>query len=283
MTFAKTPPAGWRMTVLALAAICCLAGAAPALAGETMYQFEGFQFTSSQRDRYREGVSQLQAGVEALGRSEWDSAARKCSSAYNIFIEIRLPEMGKGKDIYNMARSCVADAHAAQGNWDNACSLYKRTGYVSLRIRNPRENCAKFAPDDDATLANHSNYARTFAAFGERQAELSAQPEGPARSAVAEKMFSNCQALGNFKDTVPPAIAAAGYCFGIVLVERGNTKKACEVWWLSARNIKAAMAKPMMEVQQRNAINIRDNLESLRPYCADEGYRWPAFDQAWPY
>lgn len=276
-------PAVFRRLLAALILAAATAFAAPAQAREETYVFEGFHFDAADYARYREGVERIGRGLSALERGDWATAERECSAAYGTFIDIRLPEMGEGVRVYNTARSCMADAHAARGNWDRACPLYKRANYDTFRIKDPRAQCSRYAPDDDATLANHSRYARTFATFGQRQAELSALPEGPSRLAVAERMFSDCQALGNFEETVPPAIAAAGYCFGIVLIERGNTRKACEVLWLSARNIKSAMAKPMMEVQRQHGRNVQDNLESLRPYCTDEGYRWPAFDQAWPY
>jgi hypothetical protein len=188
MTILQSFHSGLRLAVAAVMLICAplLAFGAQAQGkGSEIYVFEGFQFDAADRNRIGAANDRLLRGVDALKRSDWATAQRECAAAYSEFIDVRLPEIGKGKEAYQWARACVADSHAARGNWESACRGYKNSGYFSLRVGNPRQMCAQHGAAEEATLATHSEYAASFKTFANRLIRLNELPGGSGRTAMA--------------------------------------------------------------------------------------------------
>lgn len=271
----------WRKLALAIAAACGLSliTASPARA-EEIYELEGFQFTKSQKQAFEAGWAQMERGLADLKARRFADAYRNCGAAYGTFIKLRIPELGEGARGYNLARACMGDAQYGLGDTALACSFYKDAGYLELGVRNTSALCQKW----DAEVDNHNAYNKVVAGFSDRVAQLQALPEGSSqRTAMAETIAGDCQALKGYIATVPPAIGAMGYCSGIVLFERGNGKSACRNLWMGAKGLNIKMQEKMLDPQRRHGERMREQLESFRPICADMGYRWPDFASDWPY
>ena len=251
--------------------------------GSEIYVFEGFQFDAADRNRIGAANDRLLRGVDALKRSDWATAQRECAAAYNEFIDVRLPEIGKGKEAYQWARACVADSHAARGNWESACRGYKNSGYFSLRVGNPRQMCAQHGAAEEATLATHSEYAASFKTFANRLIRLNELPGGSGRTAMAQELNGDCARLRAFGQQVPPAPAAAGYCAGIVAFEQGRSGEACKSMWTGAGSIRTALRGQMLAEQRSHSVELQTMLDTFRPICADMGYTWPNLGAVWPH
>lgn len=251
--------------------------------GSEIYVFEGFQFDAADRNRIGAANDRLLRGVDALKRSDWATAQRECAAAYSEFIDVRLPEIGKGKEAYQWARACVADSHAARGNWESACRGYKNSGYFSLRVGNPRQMCAQHGAAEEATLATHSEYAASFKTFANRLIRLNELPGGSGRTAMAQELNIDCAKLRAFGQQVPPAPAAAGYCAGIVAFEQGRSGEACKSMWTGAGSIRTALHGQMLAEQRSHSVELQTMLDTFRPICADMGYTWPDLGSVWPH
>ena len=251
--------------------------------GSEIYVFEGFQFDAADRNRIGAANDRLLRGVDALKRSDWATAQRECAAAYSEFIDVRLPEIGKGKEAYQWARACVADSHAARGNWESACRGYKNSGYFSLRVGNPRQMCAQHGAAEEATLATHSEYAASFKTFANRLIRLNELPGGSGRTAMAQELNIDCAKLRAFGQQVPPAPAAAGYCAGIVAFEQGRSGEACKSMWTGAGSIRTALRGQMLAEQRSHSVELQTMLDTFRPICADMGYTWPDLGAVWPH
>ncbi len=273
---------GLRAVALAFLAMLALPQTARAAGSET-YVFEGFHFDAADKARIGAANDRLQRGVDALKRDDWATAQRECAAAYNEFIDVRLPEIGLGKQAYQWARACVADSHAARGNWESACRGYRNSGYFSLRVGNPRQMCAQHGAAEGATLATHSEYAASFKTFAGRLARLTALPEGDARTALGQELNGDCASLRAFGQRVPPAPAAAGYCAGIVAFEQGRSGEACRTMWTSAGSIRTALKGQMLAEQRSHGVELQAMLDTFRPICAEMGYTWPDFGAVWPH
>ena len=286
MTILQSFHSGLRLAVAAVMLICAplLAFGAQAQGkGSEIYVFEGFQFDAADRNRIGAANDRLLRGVEALKRSDWATAQRECAAAYSEFIDVRLPEIGKGKEAYQWARACVADSHAARGNWESACRGYKNSGYFSLRVGNPRQMCAQHGAAEEATLATHSEYAASFKTFANRLIRLNELPGGSGRTAMAQELNIDCAKLRAFRQQVPPAPAAAGYCAGIVAFEQGRSGEACKSMWTGAGSIRTALRGQMLAEQRSHSVELQTMLDTFRPICADMGYTWPDLGSVWPH
>ena len=281
MLILKSLRSSWRKLAMAFAAAIglSLVIASPARS-EELYELEGFQFTKSQKQAFEAGWAQLERGLTDLKQRRFADAYRNCGGAYGTFIKLHIPELGEGARGYNLARTCMGDAQYGLGDTALACSFYKDAGYMELAVRNPRGLCEKW----DAAVNPHNEYAKVVADFSGRVAKLQAMPEGSSeRAAMTETIAGDCKALRGYIDTVPPAIGAMGYCSGIVLFERGNGKSACRNLWMGAKGLNIKMQEKMLDPQRRHGEQMRAQLETFRPICADMGYRWPDFSQDWPY
>jgi hypothetical protein len=286
MTILQSFHSGLRLAVAAVMLICAplLAFGAQAQGkGSEIYVFEGFQFDAADRNRIGAANDRLLRGVDALKRSDWATAQRECAAAYSEFIDVRLPEIGKGKEAYQWARACVADSHAARGNWESACRGYKNSGYFSLRVGNPRQMCAQHGAAEEATLATHSEYAASFKTFANRLIRLNELPGGSGRTAMAQELNIDCAKLRAFRQQVPPAPAAAGYCAGIVAFEQGRSGEACKSMWTGAGSIRTALRGQMLAEQRSHSVELQTMLDTFRPICADMGYTWPDLGAVWPH
>lgn len=273
---------GLRAFAFAFLTLLALPQSARAAASET-YVFEGFHFDAADRARIGAADDRLQRGVDALKRSDWATAERECAAAYNEFIAVRLPEIGLGKEAYQWARACVADSHAARGNWEPACRGYRNSGYFSLRVGNPRQMCAQYGAAEEAALTTHSEYAASFKTFANRLIRLNELPGGSGRTALAQELNSDCAKLRGFGQRVPPAPAAAGYCAGIVAFEQGRSGEACRTMWTSASSIRTALRGQLLQEQRNHGVELQAMLDTFRPICADMGYTWPEFGGLWPH
>jgi hypothetical protein len=259
--------------------------------GSKMYEFEGVQFDAAERERIGAADAQLQRGVSALKRSDWATARRECSAAYESFVRVRLPDRGLGAQAYKWALACIADAQSGSGDWYMACRTYSGNGYFSLRMENARQMCVQKGAAQEATpaatqgpsQASHSEYAGTFAAFAGRLTRLNTLPGGSARTALAQELNGDCARLRGFGQRIPPAPAATGYCAGIVAFEQGRSGEACRSMWSSAGSIRTALRGQMLQEQRNHGVELQGMLDTFRPICGDMGYTWPGFDQAWPH
>lgn len=251
--------------------------------GSGTFVFEGFHFDAAEKARINQANDLLQNGVNALKRNDWATAQRDCTRAYGIFNNVGLPNQGMGKEAYQWALACIADSHAGRGNWSEACDRYREIGYYSLRIGNPRQMCAQQGSAEGSSLSTHSEYAASYRIFTERVTRLTALPEGSARTALAQELTGDCTRLRTFRQQVPPALAAAGYCSGIVAFEQGNSANACRTMWTSAGWIRIALQKQMLAEQRSHGERLQSTLDTYRPICADLGYAWPEFGGLWPH
>lgn len=279
-----------RSFTLAILAVLAVPQAVHAQ-GSKMYEFEGVQFDAAERERIGAADAQLQRGVSALKRSDWATARRECSAAYESFVRVRLPDRGLGAQAYKWALACIADAQSGSGDWYMACRTYSGNGYFSLRMENARQMCVQKGAAQEAapaatqgpSQAGHSEYAGTFAAFAGRLTRLNSLPGGSARTAMAQEMNSDCAKLRGFGQRVPPAPAAAGYCAGIVAFEQGRSGEACRTMWSSAGSIRTALRGQMLQEQRNHGVELQGMLDTFRPICADMGYTWPDFGAVWPH
>ena len=272
--------------LITLFVLSCLIGANPAAAAGKVahYEFEGVVFSAEEHARFVAAMAQSERGVAALGRNEWDTAVRECSAALATYRDIYLPEQGEGNAIYELARSCTADGYAAQDNWARACPLYVKTDYVGLVVVNAKRMCEQFRRDTDSAEDAHTRYAETFATFADHLANLIAAPDGSSeRASKATILADDCTALSGYRESPPTAPGAAEYCRGIIYFVNGDGRAACKTMWQGAAYMNHAMDSPMLDMQRRHGRETVATLDTYRPICANMGYVWPAYDEAWPY
>ena len=294
MTILQSFHSGLRLAVAAVMLICApllAVGAQAQGKGSTLYEFEGVQFDAAERERIGAADTQLQRGVDALKRSDWATAQRDCSAAYESFVRVRLPDRGLGAQAYKWALACIADAQSGRGDWYMACRTYSGNGYFSLRMENARQMCvhkgAARETSQQSTQAaaqpSHSEYAASFKTFANRLIRLNELPGGSGRTAMAQELNGDCARLRAFGHQVPPAPAAAGYCAGIVAFEQGRSGEACKTMWTGAGSIRTALRGQMLAEQRSHSVELQTMLDTFRPICADMGYTWPDFGAVWPH
>jgi hypothetical protein len=276
-----------RLTVCLALALAIFTGPAQA---ETMYTFDGMQFSGADRAKIGNADNQTKLGVAALYRSDWAAALQHCRSAWGTFTEL-MPITPKTKVYFDQVGTCLADAHANLGNVDKACGIYRSNGFQTYRVRDPRTLCAKqsakpeVSPSSTAAVSPSSNseYAVAAGNFINRLAQLSGMPFGSARYAKAAELVPDCDKLRSYASRVPPALAAAGFCSGVVARERVDAKTSCKIMWTSAGQIRTALASQLSPKIRAHAVDLQGMLDSFGPTCARDGYAWPAFSAAWPH
>jgi hypothetical protein len=289
------PTTFWRLACCAILSLAVLAGplASPVQAGgETMYTFDGMQFSSAERAKIGMADNQTKLGIAALNRNDWTAALQHCRTAWGTFIDL-IPINDKTRVYFDQAGACMADAHANLGDVSKACGIYRSNGYQTYRMRDPRALCARqpakaeVSPSSAAKPAisstSNAEYAAAAGNFINRLAQLSAMPIGSARYAKAAELVPDCDKLRSFAASVAPALAAAGFCSGVVARERVDAKTSCKIMWTSAGQIRTAIASQLTPNMRAHAADLQGMLDSFGPTCARDGYPWPSFSAAWPH
>lgn len=266
-----------------------------AAAAETLYTYDGMTFSMADRAKIGIADNQAKLGVAALHRSDWAVALQHCRAAWTGFSEL-MPITPKTKVFFDQVGSCMADAHANLGDLNKACGIYRSNGFQTYRVRDPRALCARQAaktevkPSSNASSASsassvssNADYAAAAGNFINRLAQLSAMPFGGARYAKAAELAPDCEKLRSYAASVPPALAAAGFCNGVIARERVDAKTSCKIMWTSAGQIRTALASPLSPNLRAHAVDLQAQLDSFGSTCARDGFPWPAFSAAWPY
>ena len=256
-----------------------------------MYTFDGMRFSAADRAKIGNADTQAKLGVAALYRSDWTAALQHCRAAWGTFSEL-MPITPKTRPFFDQVGVCMADAHANLGDINKACGIYRSNGFQTYRVRDPRALCARYpaaaaaSTNRDTVVASPSSnneYAAAAGNFINRLAQLSAMPFGSARYAKAAELAPDCDKLRSFATSVPPALAAAGFCNGVIARERVDSKTSCKIMWTSAGQIRTALASQLTPNMRAHAVDLKAMLDSFGPTCARDGYPWPAFSAAWPH
>lgn len=276
---------------LCLAALAGVVIAPTAAAAETEYTFDGMTFSGAERARIKMADNEVKMGVAALYRSDWASALQHCRAGWSAFIDL-MPITPNTRLFFDQAGMCMADAHANLGNVSKACGIYQSNGFQTYRVRDPRALCARqpavavastSRTPEAANSSRNNEYAAAAGSFINRLAQLSAMSYGSERYAKAAELLPDCDKLRSYAGSVPPALAAAGFCNGVVARERVDAKTSCKIMWTSAGQIRTALASQLTPNMRAHAVDLQAMLDSFGPTCARDGYPWPAFSAAWPY
>lgn len=277
---------------LCLAALAGVVTAPSAAAAEAEYTFDGMTFSGAERARINMADNEVKMGVAALYRSDWATALQHCRAGWSAFIDL-MPITPNTRPFFDQAGMCMADAHANLGNVSKACGIYQSNGFQTYRVRDPRALCARqpaqsaITPNSNAKPAisstSNAEYAAAAGSFINRLAQLSAMPFGSARFAKAAELTPDCNKLRSYAPSVPPALAAAGFCNGVVARERADAKTSCKIMWTSAGQIRTALTSQLPPNLRAHAVDLQTMLDSFGRTCAKDGYPWPAFSAAWPY
>jgi hypothetical protein len=257
---------------LPLAAVASSVIAPTAAAAETEYTFDGMTFSGAERARIGMADNEVKMGVAALYRSDWATALQHCRAGWGAFTDL-MPITPKTKVFFDQAGMCMADAHAN-------------------RVRDNRALCARQSAAATANTSStpvvanptrNNEYAAAAGNFINRLAQLSGMPIGSARYAKAAELVPDCDKLRSYAASVPPALAAAGFCSGVVARERVDAKTSCKIMWTSAGQIRTALASQLTPNMRAHAVDLQAMLDSFGSTCARDGFPWPAFSAAWPH
>ncbi len=248
--------------------------------------------TFSEAEKTKVGLADSEAklGINALYRGDWAKAQRHCGVALRTFKELGLPRTATTVPFFSQVESCLADAYANLGDMDEACRLYRWTGYQTHRARNPKAMCDKYTAAAEAKAAAaeadgviNNDYTRTYNGFMRRMYAMAPMPRGSGRQAKVGELVADCDTLRGYGQRLPQAYATASYCSAIVAFERGNDEQACELMWTGARQIRTALAGQLRPVQRTHANEMQETIDHFSPVCASSGYRWPDFSAVWPH
>jgi hypothetical protein len=276
---------------LPLAAVASSVIAPTAAAAETEYTFDGMTFSGAERARIGMADNEVKMGVAALYRSDWATALQHCRAGWGAFTDL-MPITPKTKVFFDQAGMCMADAHANLGNVSKACGIYQSNGFQTYRVRDNRALCARQSAAATANTSStpvvanptrNNEYAAAAGNFINRLAQLSGMPIGSARYAKAAELVPDCDKLRSYAASVPPALAAAGFCSGVVARERVDAKTSCKIMWTSAGQIRTALASQLTPNMRAHAVDLQAMLDSFGSTCARDGFPWPAFSAAWPH
>ena len=286
MNFNPIPAALWRLTASAVLTVNFVAGplVGPTHAAreQTYYTFDGMTFSEAERSRIGKADSQTQQGITALYKSDWAGALQHCRFAWATFRAL-IPKGPKTVEFFNQVEACVADSLANLSEEKVACEIYRSNGYQTYRVRDPKTLCAKYPAAEVASTNSNNEYAVAAGSFIDRLAQLSAMPRGSVRQAKAAELVPDCDKLRSYAASVPPALAAAGFCNGVVARERADARTSCKIMWTSAGQIRTAFASQLTPNMRAHAVDLQAMLDSFGPTCARDGYPWPEFSAAWPH